>query len=143
MENRADRVWEIFRDCLFRDEELNGNETPDDAVLGEGIMRTFGFHPGRLKEHDAEIAEVLTGLPKEFYADGGGGWSFLNLCVDAEGHHWGEHVNVEQLCALAFATKRGMFLVPRELWSSMPGGMPYVMFDLKGGLNNRFEKEKR
>jgi len=60
---------------------------------------------------------------------GGGGWSFLQLCEDDHGEQWtGLHKVMDELLMLAIATKHARILLPRELWSALPGGMPYIMF---------------
>ncbi len=124
----AARVEEILRDSLYRPEEVTGNAAPAEAVTAEGVMAKFAFHPGRLESHKAEIAEICNQLPDEFQESKGGGWSFLNLCMTKDGQQWGEHRNCDQLVALAIASKQGSFLLPRDLWTSLPGSMPYVQF---------------
>lgn len=121
----AGRVKEIILACLFGD-----NEDQSDMVMAKGITRTFGFHPGRLETHKAEIAEMLRQLPKEFHNDG---WSFLNACVDHEGNQWGEHQNVEELFALGQAIGVVRCPLPREMWGMLPGGMPYYTIHGLGG----------
>jgi hypothetical protein len=57
----------------------------------------------------------------------------LNLGLDADDNQWtDEHRTVDELCVLAIATKRGKWLAPRSLWPALPGGMPYVQFNLDG-----------
>lgn len=115
------RVHGVFLDCLFRE-----GEDPSSAVTATGIMRTVGFHPGRLAGHDDDIRELLAQLPDQFRMDGGGGWSFLNGCVDRDGKLWtGDHATVEELFLLGIAAQRSTCLLPRELWDALPGGVPY------------------
>ncbi len=116
----ANRVREIFMDCLYRD-----GEDTSDHVKAEGIMSTAGFHPQRLQGHAAEIQETLLMLPDEFHQDKGGGMSFLNACMDRNGNHWAEHPTIEMLFQLGIATGKAKCLMPREMWRVMPGGMPY------------------
>lgn len=127
----AEKVNEVFRHCLFKDEELPGDGNPPaDAVLVEGLTQKFGLHPGRLEEKKAIIKSFLDDLPTEFHpADkgGGGGMSFLNMCMDKEGNHWGEHPTMQELVVLGIATKQMQYCAPRELWSVLPGGVPYVV----------------
>ena len=37
---------------------------------------------------------------------------------------------MEDLVVLALGLKLGDYLLPREVWSSFPGRMPYVVFDV-------------
>lgn len=124
----AEAVTAIMADCLYRHDEIAGGKVPDDAVLVEGVVRKYGLHPGRLASHKAEIADLLADLPTEFQPspEGGGGWSFLNACMDKNGRHWGEHRDMEALFVLGIATEQAAWLLPREMWDAMPGGMPYV-----------------
>ena len=117
----AANVTEVFMDCLFRD-----GEDTSKAVVAEGIINKFGFHPDRLDLHKSEIRAMLEGLPDDFQPDKGGGTSFLNACMTKDGEHWGEHQNMEQLLALGIATKQATILMPRELWGALPGSMPYI-----------------
>lgn len=118
----ANRVDEIFMDCLFKDEE------PTEVhIVGEGIMVKSGFHPARLESHKEEIGKLLLELPDEFHSDKGGGMSFLNACMDRHENHWGEHRSMDQLLTLGTATGLAKILVPREMWGMFPGGMPYFV----------------
>lgn len=127
---RSERVETIFMDCLFRDEELTDGKPSIEPVVAEGITSNVGFHPGRVEQHRGEIEILLTGFPDEFYTDGGGGWSFLNLCRLSDGTQWTDfHLRMEQLCQLGIATGKVKFQLPREMWSVLPGGMPYLSID--------------
>jgi hypothetical protein len=106
------------------------DEAPKDAVLVHGILSDFGFHP-RVKDTEAEIVGMLAELDPRFMMDGpdaGGGWSFLNLCMRADGSQWGEHRDCQSLLVLASATGHAQIMLPKALWSACPGGMPYVAF---------------
>ena len=120
MELTSENVNSIFTSCLYED-----GEATDNAIMVEGIVSKFGFHPDRLKLHEKEIMELLLQLPKQFQQKTGGGWTFLNACMTESGTQWGEHLNIEQLLTLGLATKKVKYLVPREMWSALPGGMPY------------------
>lgn len=118
------RVHEIFSDCLFKD-----GEPLEPRIEVAGIMSKLGLHPERTASHKQEIGEMLRELPSEFMRTGGGGWSFLNACMDRHGNHWAEHPTMELLFCLGVATEQAKYLMPREMWSVMPGGMPYVLVD--------------
>lgn len=123
MKLTADNVDFIFRDCLFRNDE-----DTDNAVKAEGIMCKVFFHPERLESHKAKIIEMCDELPDNFKASSGGGWSFLNLCINRSQEQWtGDHRQMEQLMVLGLASGKMQLLTRRELWETLPGGMPYVM----------------
>ena len=124
------KVEKIFFDCFFRQEEITRNEyPPEGAILVESVMHKFGFHPGRVAQHKEEIRSLLNEMPDQFHKGKGDGWSFLNMCNLKNGEQWGEHINMEQLVGLGMAVNMVKFLMPRDLWAALPGGMPYLIID--------------
>lgn len=123
----ASRIDLIFRDCLYTEEELkDGKPAEGEPVLAEGITCTVGFHPGRIERHRKEVKGMLEGLPLQFRSTEGGGWSFLNACNDRNEVQWtGLHKWMEQLFQLGIGLGLAKCLMPREMWSELPGGMPY------------------
>ena len=118
-----ERVNAVFMDCLFRD-----GEDTSKHVKAEGIVRNVEFHPERLESHRAEIVAMLDELPEQFQEKSGGGWSFLNACNDKHGNQWtGLHQTMEQLFQLGIGIGKVKSLIPREMWSALPGGMPYYV----------------
>lgn len=126
MNDLASRVDEVMADCLFKPEEMPGDKPPENAVIVEGLVRSFAFHPDRIAARKADVAALCNELPDAFHKSKGGGWSFLNLCMDRHGHQWGEHVNCEALVALAIGTGQGGYPLPRDMWPALPGAVPYV-----------------
>lgn len=139
MDLTAENVDTIIKDCLFTDEEvvdlsLHGVDSNDTEALAEaghavivaGVVRSFGFHPERLEKHRDDVKSMLAQLPEEFREDKGGGMSFLNAVVRADGEQWGEHMNVDALFTMAVGLKLATYMLPREMWSAFPGGMPYI-----------------
>ena len=118
----------IFRDCLFRDDEIKDGKPIMEPLVVEGIVRKYGFHPERIKNYQDKIIQELQDLPDTFYEGKGGGWSFLNLCNDKNGHQWTSfHLVMEQLVCLGIAIGMVEYVLPREMWSSLPGGVPYIV----------------
>lgn len=116
-----EKVNAIFVDCLFKE-----GEDTSKHIKAEGVVRNVGFHPERLESHKAEILAMLDELPDEFKKSGGGGMSFLNACNDKHGNQWtGLHQRMEQLFQLGIGVGKVKCLMPREMWSVLPGGMPY------------------
>jgi hypothetical protein len=121
----ANRVTEIFMACLFAEGEDTTNHVP-----AEGIVNSVGFHPTRLETHAEEVKSMLDELPTAFHKSGGGGWSFLQACNDRNDEQWtGTHQVMEQLFQLGIGIKCVTLLAPREMWSMLPGGMPYYIVD--------------
>ena len=134
----AENVTRITGDCLFKSDEVpkDLDDTQravwaaQNAVIVEGVMKTFAFNPKQIEAHREEIASLIRQTPTEFHKSGGGGMSFLNLCVRADGVQWGEHHHIECLVCLAKACGLGSYLLSRDMWQAFPGGMPYVQFEV-------------
>ncbi len=100
------------------------------AIVGKGIVRSFGFHPERIQKNKDNIRSMLSELPTPFRKESGGGWSFLQACQKSDGTQWGEHRDMEALFCLGEAAGFVKSCLPREMWEVMPGGVPYYMLDI-------------
>lgn len=119
----SERVNEIFLDCLFRDEEDMSYK-----VIAEGITISIGFHPERLKGHENEIISMLNDLPDKYKNASDGGCSFLSMCNDKFGWKWTSlQQRMEQLYLLGIGIGKIECLLPRDMWESLPGGMPFFV----------------
>lgn len=130
-----EQVQNIHFDCCFKQEELSSEGTVADeskVVFVSGIVHNFGLHKDRLESHREEVKSILEKMPSQFHKGTGDGWSFLNLCHDKGHNQWGEHIHAETLFALASGLGMGKFTLPREMWDILPGGMPYIVFDVNG-----------
>jgi len=129
----AKKVETIVIDCLFKPEEIADGKVKDQEMLvvGEGIVRNFGFHKTRLESHREEIIAMLKELPDQFHKTKGGGWSFLNACNDKHDRQWtGMQSAMEELFALGTAIGKVHWQM-KSMASMMPGGMPFVMVDVE------------
>ena len=122
MKLNAKRVQELIVDSLWDEAS-----SPEKTIIAEGIIRTFGFNVDKLATHKQEIIDLLNELPDNFKEESGGGWSFINACVDKNGNLWGEHHSMEELFCLGIAIGRVKCLIPRETWKILPGGVPYYV----------------
>lgn len=123
----AAKVDELFDASLFKE-----GENTDGAILTEGIVCRFGFHPDRVKGILPELVKLLDELPDEFQSTAkgekmGGGYTFLNACLDKDGRQWGEHTHVEKLVCLGMANQLVEYTFPRSMWGALPGGLPYFV----------------
>jgi hypothetical protein len=134
---RLDRIMlgdendrEHFPGVLYRKGEApEGDKPPEGSVVITGIVRTFGFHRERLEASRSEIEKLIREVvTDDFLNDRGNGASFLNLCVDRKGVQWGEHASMEILLCLAMGLQIAGYCLPREFWSVLPGGMPFIWF---------------
>jgi hypothetical protein len=124
-----EEVKKVFLSCLYKPEEIgNTKKIPKDAVIVEGIRGKYAFHPKRLEEQRSKVTEWLKALPHQFRKNGGGGWSFLNACMQENGVQWtGLHERMEQLFCMAIGLGLAKCQMPREMWFVFPGGMPYYV----------------
>lgn len=110
----AQNVERLFAECFRETGE------PTEGVMGKAALDTAG--------RESDIAAMLAQLPTEFQRTGGGGWSFLNACMDKDGGQWtGMHPTMDKLFMLGIAAGKAQWLMPREMWPMFPGGMPYVI----------------
>lgn len=120
------RVRTCMLFCLFLDHEMKDDGgAPDDAVIVEGAMNNFGFHPGRLEESREEITAMLMELSTEFMLSGGGGMSLMRAVADKHDNLWGEQKDAGDLMVLGMAIGKVKCVLPRQMWHILPGGMPY------------------
>lgn len=127
--NMRDEVKTILRSVLYNAEESKDGAPPADAVLVSGVVRDYGFHPQRLAASKPKVKALIDQLdPNFFIGSAGGGGSFLYLPFDKNGEQWGEQIDAEELLALAMGLGMAEYLLPRNFWVVLPGGVPYVCF---------------
>lgn len=120
-------VHSIFLDCQFQEHEDRSSHIRVEGVVLEEVM----LHPLRVAKNKTVIEDLLLLLDNSFMADGGGGASFLNMCVDKHGVQWtGVHSVQEELFILGRAIGAAHFVVPRQYWDALPGGMPFVIIEV-------------
>lgn len=122
----SEAVDDLMKKCVFGDDE-----PMDNMIRVEGIIHDYGFHPDRIETNQEAIGALLAELPDEFHSHGGGGWTFLNACNDRHGNQWtGLHLQMERLFCLGIAAGKAKWFLPRDMWKSFPGGMPFVQVTL-------------
>jgi hypothetical protein len=123
MKLTPENVHDLANSALYTTEEISGEKSPEGAVIVKGLVHNFGFHPERLEQTRENVKDMLAQLPDEFKE----GWSFLNMCVDRNGDLWtGDHATMELLVVLAIGLELASYCAPREFWSVLPGGVPYI-----------------
>lgn len=125
MELSSDNVMKTLAEVLYRQEEVTGSNTPDDAIIVSGIVQRFGFHPARLKEKRDDICSMLRELPTAFHKGTGDGYSFLGAAEDRV---------MEALFCMGIGVGVVTELLPRSFWSVLPGGVPYYGIDVSGEM---------
>ena len=117
----SERVHEVYRECLLKDEELVDGEPGVDFTVGEGIMRTVVFNSERLGKNKDTIISMIDQLDGIDEVS-----SFMRFCMDKNGRQWtGEHATMDELMQLGVAADVIQYALPRELWPVV-GGVPFV-----------------
>lgn len=121
----AGRVEEILIHSLVSENDhVDGKKLNDDEVIVvNGIINNYAFHKERLLSHKEEVLAFVENLDPELKD----GISFLGLCVDKDGSQWGEHRSCENLMCLAIGLGLMRYVLPRESWTFLPGGVPLLM----------------
>ncbi len=122
MKLTSENVHSTFIGCL------TSKTSKAEIKIGEGVMGKAVFSPEKLEKAKIEIIEMLKELPENFQViNGGGGYTFLNLCLNKDGEQWCNlHKTMDELIMLGNAIERVSFPLPKDLWLALPGGMPYV-----------------
>ena len=123
----AENVEKIFKKCTAKVCKAT------DVVVVKGVRLLAEFDDRMLWRHYRTIKAMLDELPDEFHCEKGGGWTFLNMCVDKEGCQWADaHETVDKLVCLGRATGTLDWSIPdKAMWAILPGGMPYITVDTK------------
>lgn len=127
-------VMDIFMDCLFKEQPAIGTK----YIPSRGISVNVGFDPEKIESHKDEIINLLKFLPTEFFETDqeqiithkkceGGGWSLLKAPFTKYDTQWGEQIDADRLFMLGMAIGKVKYLMPREFWSALPGGVPYYI----------------
>lgn len=120
MKLTAENVEKVSGECFY--------ESEDKTVKCEAVVHSFAFCEEKLQENKQNIVDMLSCLPKEFMQNTGGGYSFLAACNDKDGNQWtGLHLTMEKLFALGIGIEKVKCLFSREIWSALPGGVPYFV----------------
>lgn len=139
MELTTDNVFNVTMHAMPTNDEtaafgLNKDTDTNVPIKGvtfvQGAMRKFAFVTARLEEKRADIMSMLEQLPDDFMAEKGGGTSLMNMPFTKDGIQWGEQYNADNLFVLGAGLGLCKFLMPRDVWSVLPGGMPYIVVDL-------------
>lgn len=114
----SETVEDLFKACLS-----------DDGEIFEGVVHSAKLD---VRGSEDEIGALLAQLPVDFMEDGGGGASFLMACENSQGEIWTDlHMIMDLLFLLGIAAGKAEFLMPRTVWSALPGGKPYIRVKAK------------
>lgn len=123
----ADRLRSVWGRCVRNENPTNPRLTTVAAWM---FKHTLSIR--RLQEHREEIIRMLLSLHDDFRADSrGGGGSVVMAMVRGNGKRWTDDPkDVEKLIALGLGVGLLTFPAPREQWSRLPGGLPYIRVEI-------------
>lgn len=121
----VDNVQRILLACCFKEQEQSLG-----YVCVFSALSTFKFHPKRLDENRSNIRAMLAQFPPPFMNPPG--WNYHHAIYRADGTRWARHhETVDGICALGIGVGAVTFAPDqREHWSSLPGGLPYIIVTL-------------
>ena len=120
------RVEEIFRDCLFLEDEIKDEMPTKEFSVATGVMGKAVFNTEKLNQHKPEILEMIDEVDNIEK-----GPHFLNMCVAKDGTLWtGEHAVMDHLMVLGLAAE--VLKIPLDIsrgeWGNFfPCGMPFII----------------
>lgn len=117
----AENVENLHKACLTTKDT--------NFIVSFGIRHDAKYSRSAIEAHKAEIRSMFNQLPENFKKSKGGGWSFLNMCMTKDDVQWtGLHSTMEKLVTLGIAAQLCDYLLPKDMWDILPGGMPYIVF---------------
>lgn len=130
MELTAENVNKVFDACQFDPNNPNNTDSAEIQLV-RGVKIEICFDVRSVQQFGVNIEDFLNRLPNTFKMSGGQGWSFLNMCVDIHGNQWcDDHITMDKLVCLGIASNLVQFFLPRNMWPTMPGGVPYIQVKL-------------
>ncbi len=121
----AEGVAELFCMCL-------APRGAEDIIIVDGVFNKSNFSKFRLNENKARIINFLKELPDSFMMTGGRGDSFSASYKDSKGVQWSNRQEADYLLMLGTGIDCVRAILPRPLWGSLPGGVPYYAIKLDG-----------
>ena len=121
-ELNIDNVTNLYTKCLLSNLDFDIDGLTCNFSVGEGVATRCAFSTERLNANRENIACMIDQLQDIETAP-----SFLSLYYNQEGKKWtDEAMVVEMLVQMGTAASMLSFLYPPEIWSLLPGGVPYV-----------------
>lgn len=124
-----ENVAAIFNECLVVDTDHENFRVYNVGLIESVTDRTyFRVNTLAVRRNYELIDSWIDKLPKQFFSDGGGGWTFLNMFLTSKMKPWtSSPVAMEQLLILGIAAKRIKYILPRYAWTMFPENMPYIV----------------
>jgi len=137
MKLSTNNVISIFDNCL------SNKYTKKENILNvKSVNFNIKFDLEKILKNTNDINSMINELPNNFKENIGGGWSFLNIIINNKGEIWtSEHIIADKLVSLGLATNKLSFLLEKDVWKILPGGMPYIIIhDIKKDRRKKINK---
>lgn len=119
----SDNVYEVYKECMLTDGEVDNDMPLVDFVVGEGITSLGVFNSERLAINKEKIADMV-----DCVADIENGPSFLSMCTDKNGNLWtGDQGIIDLLVQLGIACEILEYPLSKDMWDVLPGSVPLVI----------------
>ncbi len=114
-------VHNLFVSCLTDDKD-------ETAVIAEMLACKVYMSKDKVEAAREQITKDLLNLHPNFIRATGGGWTFINACLDRNGDLWTNcHRDMDELVTMGVMIGKVIMLFPRNHWDSLPGGVPYFV----------------
>lgn len=119
----SQKIVDILGECLLSESQVENTDNNIKPIHVDGITYNLKLHPEKVSEYSEDISKIINELPEEFK----NGSSFLKLCHTKDGEKWTSlHRICEALMILGVATNKMKYCFPKEIWSKLPEGVPYI-----------------
>ena len=123
MKLTPENVQHVLTTCLYV-RPMSKAILEHEPLIVEGYVHRFEFDRHMLNKERKHIEEMLAELPEEFKR----GNSFMEMYHKRNGEQWtGVMKPMEDLMALGIAVGKISYMQPRDIWWSLPGGMPNLI----------------
>ncbi|MGZ3773013.1 MAG: hypothetical protein ACXVCY_04505 [Pseudobdellovibrionaceae bacterium] len=89
-----------------------------------------------VSKYKSELINLISQVDKKFLVDStepeAGGYTMLGLTRNALGEEWFDYPTAERFVIICMAIGKAKYCFPRERWSELLGGVPYVVFNGDG-----------
>lgn len=115
-----------LRDIMLAVSKPEGSK---GTLTVKGAMKSYWFDKKALEEYREGVKQIITMMPDCFQAGFGRGDTMMKLINTRTNHTWGTHADCDALVSLGIALGYAKHMGQRDQWKTLPGKLPYVLFD--------------
>lgn len=119
-------VIKAFVECAIP----NGKRVKKDSIIVDGVSGPQAFRKDILETHRTNVKMMLAELPPKYFTSGGA--TFNDLWDHSDGTRWTGTLSVmDMLLMLGLALGYVQYILPRDLWVTLPGRLPWLSINLE------------